>query len=116
LDNDWQLYPHQERAVLTALQTERHILALAMGSGKTLIRCVWAREMRHTLLAMGSGKTLIRCVWAREMRHTLLAKRGITIKIMIVCPVSTHDAWRRTAQKSDGFDDSSKRRFDRLGE
>jgi hypothetical protein len=80
LNNDWKLYPHQERAVLTALQTKRHILGLAMGSGKTLIGCVWAREMRHTL-----------------------AKRGINIKIIIVCPVSTHEVWRRTAQEATGL-------------
>jgi hypothetical protein len=80
LNNDWTLYPHQERAVLTALRTKRHILGLAMGLGKTLIGCVWAREMRHTL-----------------------AQRGIQIKIIVVCPVPTKESWRRTAQEATGL-------------
>jgi hypothetical protein len=88
LHNDWTLYPHQERAVLTALQTKRHMLALAMGSGKTLIGCVWARQMRNAL---------------STMKRKYLAEVPTKIKIIVLCPVSLQAEWRRTAQDATGL-------------
>jgi hypothetical protein len=88
LKNDWKLYPHQERAVLTALRTKRHILALAMGSGKTLIGCVWARQMRNTL---------------STRKRKCMAEDPTKIKIIVLCPVSLQPEWRRTAQVATGL-------------
>ena len=73
--NGWELFSHQKRAVLKAIQMRRTILALDMGLGKTLIGCVWARAFFQTF----SSKTIV------------------------ICPVSLKEEWERTAEKCTGL-------------
>lgn len=75
LDNGWMLFNHQKRAILTAIRTRRHILALDMGLGKTLIGCVWAKSFVKTF----------QC------------------KVICVCPVSLKNDWKRTMENAVGL-------------
>jgi SNF2 family DNA or RNA helicase len=77
LDNGWKLFSHQKRAVLFALRQRRSILALDMGTGKTLIGCVWARAFFR-------------------------AFRG-DCQVVVICPVSLKSNWERTAAEATGL-------------
>jgi SNF2 family DNA or RNA helicase len=69
LANGWKLFSHQKRAVLFGLKQRRSILALDMGTGKTIIGCVWAKAFHRTF----------------------------DCRIVILCPVSLKENWERTA-------------------
>jgi SNF2-related domain len=71
LSNGWTLYSHQKRAILVSLLMRRHILALDMGLGKTLIGCCWARAFYRTIP---------------------------NLHIIVLCPVSLKDEWLRTSK------------------
>jgi hypothetical protein len=77
LGNGWRLFPHQKRAVLFALRQRRSVLALDMGTGKTLIGCVWARAFFRAL-------------------------RGDCL-VVVICPVSLKPTWERTAAEAAGL-------------
>lgn len=79
--NGWTLFPHQKKAVSCGILMRRIILALDMGLGKTLIGCVWSKAFCRTF-------------------------KGI--KVLIICPVSLHQEWRRTARDAVGLDVSTK--------
>jgi SNF2-related domain len=90
LCNGWTLYSHQKRAILVSLLMRRHILALDMGLGKTLIGCCWARAFYRTIP---------------------------NIHIIVLCPVSLKEEWHRTSQdiaglivRSDEMNHKSKRK------
>ncbi len=74
--NGWSLYSHQKRAILVALLMRRHILALDMGLGKTVIACGWARAFCRT---------------------------RPQVQVVILCPVSLKEEWHRTAQDICGL-------------
>jgi SNF2-related domain len=74
--NGWTLYSHQKRAVLVSLLMRRHILALDMGLGKTLIGCCWARAFVRTIP---------------------------NLNVVIICPVSLKEEWYRTAHDVVGL-------------
>jgi SNF2-related domain len=76
LCNGWTLYSHQKRAILVSLLMRRHILALDMGLGKTLIGCCWARAFYRTIP---------------------------NIHVVVLCPVSLKDEWLRTAKDVTGL-------------
>lgn len=75
LDNGWKLFSHQKRAVLFGLKQRRSILALDMGTGKTIIGCVWAKAFQRTF----------------------------DCRIVILCPVSLKENWERTAVDATGL-------------
>jgi len=74
--NGWKLYGHQKRAILKGLLMRRAVLALDMGTGKTLVACVWARAF---------------------------TKAYVNITVIVICPVSLKDEWKRTAEKATGL-------------
>jgi SNF2 family DNA or RNA helicase len=74
--NGWTLYSHQKRAILVSLLMRRHILALDMGLGKTVIGCCWARAFVRTIPQ---------------------------IQVIVLCPVSLKEEWQRTAQDIAGL-------------
>jgi SNF2-related domain len=76
LRNGWSLYSHQKRAILVSLLMRRHILALDMGLGKTVIGCCWARAFVRTIP---------------------------NLRVIIICPVSLKEEWQRTAQDIVGL-------------
>jgi superfamily II DNA or RNA helicase len=86
--NGWTLFSHQKRAILRGLIMRRMILALDMGLGKTLIGCVWARAFRNTFV--GGVCTTRYC------------------KIIVICPVSLQQEWKRTAESATGLKVSTK--------
>ena len=74
--NGWTLYSHQKRAILVSLLMRRHILALDMGLGKTIIGCCWARAFVRTIP---------------------------NVRVIIICPVSLKEEWQRTAHDIVGL-------------
>ncbi|KAL7435527.1 hypothetical protein ACHAXM_005401 [Skeletonema potamos] len=82
--NGWTLYDHQKEGVLRALRMRRLVLAFDMGTGKTIIGCVWAKAFLRTF-------------------------KGI--KIFVIAPVTLHEDWRRTATSATGLKlDSGKKK------
>lgn len=73
LDNGWELFGHQKRAILQALVMRRKILALDMGLGKTLIGCCYIRAFCASI---------------------------VNLKVYIICPVSLKQEWKRTAEEA----------------
>lgn len=73
LANGWTLFGHQKKAVLRGLLMRRAILALDMGTGKTLTACVWARAF---------------------------CKTYTNLTVIVICPVSLKDEWKRTAEQA----------------
>jgi len=76
LNNGWTLFSHQKRAILRGLIMRRMILALDMGTGKTLVGCVWAKAFRKTF---------------------------DDLKVLVLCPVSLKTEWKRTAIEATGL-------------
>lgn len=74
--NGWTLYDHQKEGVLRALRMRRLVLAFDMGTGKTIIGCVWAKAFLRTFTG---------------------------IKIFVIAPVTLHEDWRRTATSVTGL-------------
>jgi len=70
LSNGWKLLSHQKAGVLRALTMRRMVLAFDMGTGKTLVGCVWAKAFKLTFP---------------------------NIQVFIICPVSLAEDWGRTA-------------------
>jgi hypothetical protein len=77
LNNGWTLYSHQKRSIVKGLMMRRVILALDMGLGKTLIGCVWSRAFQRTFPG--------------------------DVKVIVVCPVTLKEDWRRTAVEATGL-------------
>ena len=73
LDNGWNLFPHQKKAIIKSLLMRRMILALDMGLGKTLIGCVWARAFQNSFE---------------------------DLQVICICPVSLTQEWIRTAKEA----------------
>ena len=69
LSNGWNLYPHQQSAVISCIKEKRSILAFDMGLGKTMIALFWAKAFNRCyqscLICIISPCTLIEN-WRRE--------------------------------------------------
>lgn len=74
--NGWTLFPHQKRAILSAIRMRRQILALDMGLGKTLIGCCWSRAFVQTFPSC---------------------------RVILICPVSLKKEWKRTLEEATGL-------------
>jgi len=76
--NGWKLYDHQKKALLLGLRMRRAILALDMGTGKTLIGAVFAKAFIRSL-------------------------PDDDVTVIVVCPVSLKEEWKRTVENATGL-------------
>lgn len=76
LDNGMMLYSHQKKAVLRGLLMRKCLLAMDMGTGKTLTACVWMRAYCRTF----------------------------KVKPIVLVPVSMRQEWQRSLENMTGLE------------